>query len=75
LELGAQFIHFWSLGLNSTCKVFFQPFFLSCFFLNFFFHFLFVGFFKNDFSCFSHQKQIFVSFYFFKIHFFSIFFF
>jgi hypothetical protein len=32
LELGAQFIQFWSLELNSTCKVFYKPFFLNIFF-------------------------------------------
>lgn len=57
LELGAQFIQFWSLELNSTCQVFLRPFFLSCFFLNFFFIFYLFVVFKNVFSCFSPKNK------------------
>jgi hypothetical protein len=68
LELGAQVVRFWSLGLNSTCKVFFQPFFLSCFFLNFFFIFYLLVVFKNVISCLSPKQKKSCFILFFKIH-------
>jgi hypothetical protein len=64
LELGAEYIWFWNLELNSTCKVFFQPFFLSCFFLNLFFIFYLLVVFKNVISRFSPKQKILVSFFF-----------
>jgi hypothetical protein len=70
LELGAQFVQFWSLELISTCKVFFQPFFLSCFFLNFFFSFYLLVVFQNVISCFPPKQKILVSFCFSKFMFF-----
>lgn len=57
LELGAQFIQFWSLELNSSCKVFFQPFLLSCFFLNFFSFFICWLFSKMFFRAFPPKKN------------------